>query len=728
MTGFVLKIIVALLLFCNPLYAQTAGVLIGRILDKNTGEGLVAACVYFQSTSYGAEAGPGGYYALTGIPAGDYLVTVSYIGYETVKDLTLTIIAGETAEENFTLVPRTLSMKEEVTVTATRGNSLVSEVPSSVDVVSAEMIELENPQNLAEVLDDVQGVYIKDYGGIGGVKTISLRGSSSEQVLVLLDGQRLNNAQSGVVDFSSISVEGVERIEIVRGGNSAMYGADAVGGVINIITDKSADRSGLSGKVKVMGGSYDSRSFEASTRYDMNNSSAMVSYKRLLSEGDFPYTDQYGRDETKQNNDISSHDLFSRVQFQLGDTLDQRDLNFSHKYYTCERGSPGDIEQPYYEARLWDENHQLNGIYNGRVINFLNDLRLQSYAHFSKRRYKNDEMLVPTDSRYRNGTYGGEAQMKTVLTPDAVLIYGVGGRYDWLKSAKFPEGPDRVSRYAFLQGEIILHPEAVPYMTSISVIPALRLDDFSDFGTHFSPKIGGVTNFGSGLKTALKWNAGFSYRAPTFDDMYWPEDSWAKGNVDLQPEYGVDWDVGFRMRYPALNGIAFDATYFENRMRDLIIWQSTPPDKWTPENVYEAKLSGWETSLSFYLVEDIFSINCNYTYLEALNLSPDVNRHGKMLVYRPRNTVKASAKFHWDIYTLIYRYSYVSRSYVNPANTVYLNPYDVSDLTISIMPEFDGMDFTISFQVKNIVDHRFQIVEHQPIPGREFRVTLGVSI
>ncbi len=144
---------------------------------------------------------------------------------------------------------------EEVVVTATRTRARVLEVPQHVSVITGEDIRDSGAKNLADVLNARAGSGVSGYGPQGQQQSASLRGSTIEQVLVLVDGVRLNDAMSGDVDLSLVPIENIERIEIVRGGMSALYGADAVGGVINIVTRKEAEEDHTV-LVRVENGSY----------------------------------------------------------------------------------------------------------------------------------------------------------------------------------------------------------------------------------------------------------------------------------------------------------------------------------------------------------------------------------------------------------------------------------------------------------------------------------------
>ena len=118
-----------------------------------------------------------------------------------------------------------------------------------------------------------------------------------------------------------------------------------------------------------------------------------------------------------------------------------------------------------------------------------------------------------------------------------------------------------------------------------------------------------VFNFGTRWRTSVKANLGYSYKAPSFNDLYWPEDDFTVGNENLKPEHGTDWDVGLRLRYPIINGIAFDVTYFRLQLTDLIVWQQGGSEgKWSPMNVSRAVNQGVETALNLKLVPNLLSL------------------------------------------------------------------------------------------------------------------------
>lgn len=707
--------------------AAEPGRICGWVKDAVKKEPLPAANVYLQGTHIGTISDDNGNYCIRAVPPGIYSVCIEVIGYRKFISSAVRVQTGGCQVVNCYLQPEAINFKEGVTVTATRGPNLITEVPTSVDVIRTDDLVSGNSQNLAEVLRNVQGVLVRDYGGLGNTKTISLRGSTAEQVLVMLDGQRINNPQNGQVDFSLLTLEGIERIEVVRGGNSALYGSDAIGGVINIITRQPAEGTGLTGSAKLTVAAFDSRAVEASLATNHRRLALNGAYKYLYSANNFSYTDLYGRRRTRTNSDIRAHDLFLKSNWHLRDDHFNRNLELSWKYNQAERGAPGTIDNAYQHARLWERTHQANLVYNGKIFNLLHDLRLQSYYHTSWNRYKNDEILVPADSRFAIDTYGMEAQLHSVWGSHLTLTYGGGIRADRMWNYQEKARHKRLVYYLFVVNENTWRP-AGWIIKSAALMPSIRLDSYSDFGYRFSPKVGTIVNFGERWQSALKFNVGSSYRAPTFNDLYWPADAWTQGNPALRPEYGFDWDAGLRLQYPIGHGLFIESTYFRNYMQELIIWQERG-GLWRPENVDKCLIQGVENSFNLHLLPELLTIQANYTYLNPRNLSSSHTEHNKILVYRPRHTVNVNIASCYKNIALSYQFNYTSRRFTDKSN-VWANslpPYYVSDMSASYKYPFGRVKIEMILQVKNLFDQEYSIIKDMPIPGREWRLAWQVN-
>ncbi len=706
------------------------GEICGIVSCVETGEPLIAASVYLKNMHIGAISDEEGNFCIKKVPPGEYYLVVDMIGFQNIEARQVKIEPGETVELQLELKQETIAFDECVTVTSTRGPSLVTEVPSSVSVVNTGAFKNQTAQNLAELLQDVAGVYVKDQGGLGGSKTLSLRGSTAGQVVVLLDGQRINNPQTGQVDLSTLSMEGVKRVEVVRGGNSALYGADAVGGVVNIITREAAHReTGWTGSVKATGASFNTGAFESSYQHTFQNWRLNTALKYFYSEGDFTYTNNYGKERQRKNADIRSKNLYFRIGRDFGEEIYMRQLELSYRHYDSERGAPGTIEPYYYDARMWDRNNQWNLLFTGNIFSVMHKLRWQNYYYDSWSRYYNDESAQLIDSRFLTKTYGSELQVRSVIQSNSTLTYGSSIRYDRVNDYQENTDRQRQSASVFMVNENHL-PLAQGWLSKISLVPSLRYDLNSDYPNRLSPKLGAVINFGQRWKTALKTNMGLSYRAPTFNDLYWPEDAWTKGNPDLKPESGYDWDVGLRLQYPLGNGFSFESSYFVSHMQDLIVWQQED-NLWMPKNVQETHTRGIENNLNLILFRQMLDLNVNYTYMDARNLTAGSSQQeNKRLVYRPEHNVNLALTMRYEPFIFSYQYQYVSRRYTDTANlwANSLSPYTISHVSGGYtLPLNETLELKFIVQVKNIFDREYRIIKNMPIPGRELRASVSVN-
>lgn len=722
-----LKRTIFYLLLVGITFSQNTGQVSGSVYCTDSRLPLIAVNVYLKNTVIGTSTNEDGYYIIENVPSGKYEIIVDIIGYSKPNMKIIEIKQSENINLNFHLHPEVISYNDDVTVTATRGHSLITEVPSSVNIVNQEEIELRNPQNLAEALQNVPGVTIKDYGGLGNTKSISLRGSSDSQVLVLLDGQRLNNPQSGSVDLNQISLEGIEKIEVVRGGNSALYGSDAIGGVINLISKKhNKNKSPVQSEVKIGTGSFELYTFEPSINIKLGDSRISTSYKYLSSKGNFPYTDNYGEIAKRVNSDIESNNLYIGITKDFGDPHYQRNISINYKHFNSEQGAPGTIEPYYYNARIWNRNNKLSAVLAGKIFNLYNSARLQSYYFDSWYKYHNDETAGAILSRYKTRSIGNELQFASILGPNTTFTYGGGLRYDYNKDLIIKNENEQTTYYVFVVNESVFSLEK--YIKTISFVPSLRFDTDSKYSNNIvSPKIGAIFNIGDTWQSSVKFNIGKSYRAPTFNDLYWPEDAWTIGNPDLEPEYGTDWDAGIRLQLPFMNGIYIESSYFESKMTNLIIWQQI--EKWMPLNVDKNRNRGVENNIKITPIKDLLDITANYMYLDARNLSDSPSTYNKILVYRPKHTVNVSLTLNKKPFRVNYQFNYTSRRFSDASNTIgnILKPYNTSNVTFVYEVELKKVSTNISFQIKNILDHEYRVIKNMPVPGREYRMSLKIK-
>jgi len=721
-----LAIGISSMFFAGALSAQEDCVLNGTVSDAATRYSIPGVNIVINESRVGMCTNADGYYVLTGIHPGTMIVVVSVLGF-TREEKEITLKPGEKRRIDFSL-NETAYQLNPVTITSTRERSLVSEVPSAVEVVTLRDIARRNLQNVAQAVELLPGVFMKDYGGIGDQKSLSIRGSTSGQILVLVDGQKLNSAQTGDVDLSGISMESVERIEVVKGGTSALYGADAVGGVINIITKTRPNiySAGINGKV--LAGSFGTRSGEGSATYSGGNLYALLNYKYLTSDGNFEYSSPYSGRIKRVNADIESHALFVKGSYLFGQDSLNRILALSTQYYLSKGGSPGTSYQPSSDARKKNENKSYNVSYDQRVGSLFNSVRAQAYLHDFQSWYDSPSSFVPIHSDHHSIAWGTELQGRVVLNASNVLIGGYTFRRDDLTSTNTKGKPSRQSNSVYLQDEFEpFFGKQLLWFKRVIIIPAGRWDSFSDFGGRVSPKVGLVMSSGDQWQASLKGNYGRSFRAPSFNDLYWPQDPWTRGNPDLKPESGKDFDVGAMFRHSYWWGLSADLTYFRNSVTDLISWQQGNSGLWMPDNIGKSNIQGIETKVALTPWNSFFRIEWNYTYVDAIDQTDTPNEKGKTLPYRPKHTHNLNIETDYSGLFIRLSASYVTKRFISIANTIALPSYTTADASIGWKYSTYGVPFQIQCEVKNLFDLEYQIMDGFPMPPREFRITIGLD-
>ncbi|MFN2341018.1 MAG: TonB-dependent receptor, partial [Halanaerobium sp.] len=216
---------------------------------------------------------------------------------------------------------------DEVVVTASRYQESIMETPVSIEVIDQEEIEESSARNLAELLDTYTGVYIKDNGGQAGTKGVKIRGASSDQILVLLDGVPYNDPHNGGLDLSNVNAENIERIEIIKGPASVIYGANAMGGVVNIIS-KNIENSSVT-KLDLGVGSNNTNIYQISHNEKIDDFGIYLSYVDKSSDTNIENNLDQENIFLRINNDISS---FSELTFTFNNNISNKLIsNFDQK-------------------------------------------------------------------------------------------------------------------------------------------------------------------------------------------------------------------------------------------------------------------------------------------------------------------------------------------------------------------------------------------------------------
>lgn len=587
-------------------------------------------------------------------------------------------------------------------------------------------------RTVPDLLSRQPGVHLSQLGGLGQFSTVSIRGSSAEQVLVLLDGIPLNTGQGGSVDLSTIPLESLDRIEVIRGGGSAIYGPDALGGVVNLVTKKPGDSPEVDGLFTY--GSLQTVKGAASARGRLRGVGYFLSATHLQSEGDFSYETLDIRTETGQplqrpeqreraNNDFSSQDLLTRLSFAPWKNLE---LDVSNELFHTERGQPGFAESPSLDAR---QRYVRDATYvKAALPRFLGETSRLSgtlFQRFDRIRFRDPDPTLgnPIDTTSRNYAFGGNLEWEIygeALSCEHGAVLGWDIEQEELRDdvaagqAGFGSR-GRTTNSVYGRDEIVLPGGKV------SLLGAWRIEHSGREGTHPSGKVGFVWKFY--WKAHLKANLERAYRRPNFTELYHPDQGYIRGNPDLDAERATNVDFGLGVTLPR---VFFEAAGFHNRVEDSILW--LPVSAFTVQPVNTGRVRTWGAEVDVEARPwDFLGLAVNYTYLHAQSLET-----GLQLPGRPRHTVNGRVSLDRPAGSLYGEMQYVSSIPVVSTGELSLKWRTVADVgakaNLEAMPGLGKIPWvrslSVGLDVKNVGDVSYRDALNFPLPGRMFLGTI----
>lgn len=474
-----------------------------------------------------------------------------------------TLIAAAVLAANFNLQAQQVDELETITVTATRTEQGLNNALASVVVIDRTDIESIQPASTLELLSNVAGVDISQQGGRGQSSSVFIRGTNSNHTLVLVDGIRISSATLGSSDLQSIAPAQIERIEIVKGPRAAIWGSDAIGGVIQIFTRKAA---GLSAEVNIGSESYKQASATIGFTHGDGSSSITVSHEEA--DG-FDVLD--GADDDK---DGFEHTSFTATgeqniseQLQLTYLLQS---NKSDNEYDNSFGGNDQVESDNYAWFVganyqWSEQDSLSVKFGQNQDSSLN--------------YKEG---ADSDSLFETNRDQLFVQNTTTLENATLVTYGV----DFIKESIETTGADYTATERNLIGAFVYGQKQVE---QFSIEGALRYDDIEDIDSEATYNLGLGYDLTDSTKLAVNHSTGF--KAPTFNDLYYP----FGGNPDLESETSETTEVLLKQ---SLENGALGISLYQTEVENMIAWAPLPSGVWTPQNINNADIEGAEIELT----------------------------------------------------------------------------------------------------------------------------------
>jgi len=588
-------------------------------------------------------------------------------------------------------------------------------------------------RTLPDLISQQPGVNLRQYGGLGQLSTMSIRGSSAEQVLVLLDGIPLNTGEGGSVDLSTIPMDALERLEVVRGGGSTVYGPNAMGGVVNL-TSK-APEGGSESSALASYGSWNTLKGAATTRGAVKGVDYLLSATYLGSDGDFTFETsevivgdqvvQQSEEKKRINNDFSSVDVLGRVGFSPWTKLR---VDLSNEFFNTDRGQPGfeDNQQPL-ARQTYLRNMTYLRLTNPGTFFEGSKTHATAFLRYNRIHYTNPEpVTLPIDTLSGNYAYGGDVETEmygSFLASDHLGRLGVSVQRDELEDEVL-EGQEgfghqsRTTVSGYLQDEVVLPGGQV------SLLAAGRLEASDDQGTNPTGKFGLIWRCIN--RAHIKANLENTFRLPTFRELYHPDQGWIRGNPDLLPEKSVNVDFGFGVSLPRF---FFETAGFHNDVKETILWLPVSPFTIQPVNIGKVGMWGAEVDCEAR-PWDFLSLMANYLFLDA-----EVEETAEQMPGRPRHTVNARGSFeglYGDIYAELQYTSDIPvtadgakivgwRTIVNLGARLDL-------LSLPRLNRWKGIrSLSLALDVNNVGDVFAKDVYGIPLPGRAFFGTIQAS-
>ena len=613
---------------------------------------------------------------------------------------------------------------DEFVVTASRVATSKVDTPANISVINSETLAEKNYSDVTEALADVPGVNMLGSGAKGtnmGDDPIMINGDT--RVLVLIDGRRVNLGSSGTTGANMLPpVEAIERVEVLKGGGSALYGTDAVGGVINIITKKGSD-VGNKVTLRAVGGSWGTEQYGLTA--SGTNESGLGVFVAASKErrGNFDYKNQHGGVVEMKNSGYNTEGVNVKLDQTIGD--DDR-ITFAFEHNNSEGGSPFG----YYPYNLSDNFKRINNNvslrYDWNETN-TNQGYIQVYKNHQHSQFFSEDTY--NQSNFIDESVGIELQQNFKLDDKSEMTAGV----DYYKT--------NVENEFAYAGERSINNKAVfvehrwKFDDSWQLNTGVRYDKHSEYGSEVTPKIALNKKINEDSNVYLSW--GKVFNAPTTDELYNNNTGMGESNPNLNPENGDVWTLGGNTKLSDKTSLS--ASIFYSNIDDAIDWYDTgvpidPSDPnsytlWKVENVNKEKRRGMELSIN-HNFDDHLSAYASYTYMQ---IKQDKGNGYERNTKEKPNTYKVGLKYKNAGWTYTADMTAVSGQMVKVLTNPVYNSYDgYTDRNYFVLNL--GAQYKVNDNLKifanayNLTDARYQeyggygssFEARYPMPSRSF--------
>jgi outer membrane receptor for ferrienterochelin and colicin len=667
-----LSLLLALSLGVPTVISAESAAVRGQIVDAKSGAGLWNVNVTIGGTRLGAASDPNGNFIIENIPAGEYTLHFSAVGY---RDTTLTGVRtepGVSSSVRVSIQPTVFELQE-IVVTGTRSVHSLKAVPIETNLISAGEISGVGLQTLTDAIRWVPGVTISGGAPNGAARRFTgmIHGLPAQYSMILVDGHRAKSEHIHTgVNLNLVPLGMIERIEVVKGPMSSLYGSEAFGGIVNIITKPFPDRPVIGGEISC--GEYNTQNINLSHGSTVGRMGYYINGNLIRTDGIPDANDvKFGYDQLN---------LLGRFSFMPG--AKQRVI-LGTRYYRNRYLRKSTL------PKVEDSWIDLSGRWQ-RSLGERSDLTAGlSYSHFQGEYRDDDNRTVKVDGLF-NLAFGERN----------ALASGGEIRNERFSRNATPQKEETILS-VFVKDEIMV-------TSALTYVTALRVDHHSNVGTEFTPKIGALYRVGA--DTDLRASVGKGFRAPSLQDLYEVEFNhktyYRNGNPDLKPEYSTSYHLGLEHRFSdqALARISG----FRNDFRDMIVALDTGDSLggmpiFQRENIKEALSQGMEVEVRVKIGGLNAILSHAYTETE--------DDQGDPLAYSPKYMTTLRLYQHLaglGLGGLLSVEDARKRYYQASAGQDRLKDYTLVNLSLN--KKLPG-GLTVFLKIENLFDEQFEIYE-----------------
>ncbi|MCG3671430.1 TonB-dependent receptor plug domain-containing protein [Aliarcobacter butzleri] len=578
---------------------------------------------------------------------------------------------------------------ETITVTsATKTEQSIKDVTSNIDVITAEEIEEKHYTTVVDALNTIPGISFTSNGGIGQPTSVYLRGMDSNKTLVLIDGIRYNDPTglSGA-NFAHLMITDIERIEVIKGAQSSIWGADASAGVINIITKKA--KEGTFTNISTEYGSYNFKKVNAGVSHKNKKFDVKLNVLRVDTDG-FTSISPKGSDIDDFEDDEYKN---TSIDLKAGYNFNENNrLSVGHNIIKSKTN---------YDSILSDASWNTDPIASAN-----SKAKVKSNNSYSNINYENVNSFATTNVYANRSTFERRDDNPSISDFDgSVDEYGIKTTIPYLDNSSFITVGADYKEYEHENNLKKTYDSKAIYLTNNNKFfndntiftQSLRFDDYDKFDDKTTGKVGIKQYIVDELN--ISSNYGTGYNVPTIYQLFEPAQDWGwgpspVGNADLQPEKTKGYDIGIEYK-------GFSITYFHTKVNNMISWGNGY------ENIDgDSKLKGTEIAYKNGITEDIF-LNLGYTNLSAKDADDE------RLINRPKNKFTFGAdyygieKFHFNV-NGEYIGSRKSVGFVDYNENVKTGNYTLWNTVINYEI---NKNFSAFIKVNNIFDKQYQVLD-----------------